>query len=62
MPFWVILGQNLKKKIYRHICNQHPKICQNAKFYVKQKTFKFGIKIVLFGFSGVVILKNYCSI
>ena len=31
-------------KNYCHIRNQHSWICQNAKFLVKQKNFKFGTK------------------
>ena len=37
-------------KSYCHISNQHPEICQIAKFPEKTKITKFGTKNALFGY------------
>ena len=49
-------------KNYCHVWNQHPRICQTAKFCEKTKMPKFGTKNVLFGCFGARILKNYLYI
>ena len=49
MPYLDIFGLEFKKN-YCNISNQHPQICQIAKFCEKTKMPKFGTKNALFGF------------
>ena len=50
MPYLGIIGLDFKKTR-----NQHPLICQTAKFREKEKISKFGTKKVLFLYLGVSI-------
>ena len=49
-------------KNYCHIWNQHPQVCQIAKFREKTKLPKFVTKNALFGYFWGRILKNYYHI
>ena len=62
MPYLGIFGQELKKKNYCHIWNQHPQICLFAKFHEKTKMPKFGTKKVWFMYFWAGIWKQYCHI
>ena len=55
--FWLQVLKN-----YCHIWNQHPQICQTAKFQEKTKMPKFVTKNALFRYFGARILTNYCYI
>ena len=55
--FWTGI---LKK--YRHIWNQHPRICLIAKCCEIIKMAKYGTKNALFEYFWTGILKNYCHI
>ena len=50
------------KKGCTHIWNQHPRICQIAKFREKMKMPTIGTKNALFSYLWVKTLKNYCHI
>ena len=61
MPYLNIFGLEFKKN-YCHISNQHPQICQIAKFCEETKLPKFGTKNALFRYFWDRILKNCCHI
>ena len=49
-------------KTFCHIWNQHPRICQIAKFRKKMKMSNFGTKNALFEYFGAGIYRKYCDI
>ena len=62
LPYLGILGLEFEKN-FCHIWNQHPRLCQTAKFHVKQKILKFGTKNTLFAYLDTFrqeVEKNYC--